>query len=174
MRLSLPYPPSTNHYWRHDRGVTHVSREGRRFRDLVGLHVYAADSQKTLTGRLIVRVQACAPDRRRRDLDNVLKALLDALEKSGLYENDSQIDRLIVERAAVDPPQGHMLVDVIEVQDWKRDRRLKAYRSAMNELFETSNDEEILPQRAPRAPRKTKKLKSVMETNHKFGISCLD
>jgi crossover junction endodeoxyribonuclease RusA len=38
------------------------------------------------------------PDKRKRDVDNVLKPLLDALEHANVYENDSQIDKLYVER----------------------------------------------------------------------------
>ena len=41
------------------------------------------------------------PDNRKRDVDNVLKPLLDALEHAGTYENDSQIDKLCVTRMEV-------------------------------------------------------------------------
>jgi crossover junction endodeoxyribonuclease RusA len=34
------------------------------------------------------------PDNRRRDLDNVLKAVLDAIEAAGIIEDDSQVRRL--------------------------------------------------------------------------------
>lgn len=65
-----------------------------------------------MNGRLAVRVTVCPPDNRRRDLDNVQKALLDALAKGGAYRDDSQIDRLVVERGPV-TPGGKVLV-VIE------------------------------------------------------------
>ena len=29
LRLTLPYPPSANRYWRHNRGITHLSAEAR-------------------------------------------------------------------------------------------------------------------------------------------------
>ena len=45
------------------------------------------------------------PDKRKRDVDNVLKPLLDALEHAGVYENDSQIDKLCITRMEV-KPQG--------------------------------------------------------------------
>ncbi len=38
------------------------------------------------------------PDRRARDLDNLGKALLDALTKAGVYGDDSQIDHLTFAR----------------------------------------------------------------------------
>ena len=37
----------------------------------------------------------------RRDLDNLLKALLDALQHAGLYEDDTQAESILIERGAV-------------------------------------------------------------------------
>lgn len=95
--LTLPWPPSVNHYWRHNQGRTHISAEGKAFRQIVA---WRALEQRTkcLSGRLSLTVGAFPPDRRRRDLDNLLKALLDALQAAGCYEDDSQIDRLVVQR----------------------------------------------------------------------------
>lgn len=49
-------------------------------------------------GRLKMTLLVCAPDKRKRDLDNVCKATLDALQHSGVFEDDSQIDELRVVR----------------------------------------------------------------------------
>ena len=51
--------------------------------------------------RLAARVTLHAPTRARRDLDNFLKAPLDALSHSKVYLDDSQIDRLLVIRGDV-------------------------------------------------------------------------
>lgn len=98
LSLSLPYPPSVNHYWRRDRGVFHISVEGKAYRKKV---VAAVGATTPLDGPLSVRVVAHPPDRRRRDLDNTLKALLDSLAHAGVYGDDSQIDALHVERGEV-------------------------------------------------------------------------
>jgi crossover junction endodeoxyribonuclease RusA len=45
-------------------------------------------------------MDAFPPDRRRRDLDNIQKALLDSLEHAGVYADDNQIDLLIARRQA--------------------------------------------------------------------------
>ena len=34
-RISLAWPPSNNRYYRHNRGRTHISTEGRQYRYLV-------------------------------------------------------------------------------------------------------------------------------------------
>jgi crossover junction endodeoxyribonuclease RusA len=54
-----------------------------------------------LEGRLSIHVALYPPDRRKRDLDNVLKSLLDACEHAGCYENDSQIDEIRIVRQEV-------------------------------------------------------------------------
>lgn len=90
---------------------TVLSREGRRYRASV-CAALAVRRVVRMNGRLAVRVTVCPPDNRRRDLDNVQKALLDALAKGGAYRDDSQIDRLVVERGPV-TPGGRVLV-VIE------------------------------------------------------------
>ena len=51
-----------------------------------------------MAGPLEVDIHVYPPDRRRRDVDNVQKALLDALDHGGGYEDDSQIVRLSIEK----------------------------------------------------------------------------
>ena len=92
---------------------TVLSREGRRYRASV-CAALATRRVVRVNGRLEVRVTVCPPDNRRRDLDNVQKALLDALAKGGAYRDDSQIDRLVVERGPV-MPGGKVLVEITQL-----------------------------------------------------------
>jgi crossover junction endodeoxyribonuclease RusA len=73
--------------------------------------VLAAQQANPLTGPLIVQIEIFPPDNRRRDIDNVQKALLDALQHGGAYYDDSQIVSLsITKRDMV--PQGRTLVTI--------------------------------------------------------------
>lgn len=102
MRLSLPYPPSVNSYWRHTRtGQTYISEAGQEFRHAVRVLMLGT---QPIDGPLSVEVELWPPDRRRRDIDNPLKGLLDALQHGGAYRDDNQIERLLIERRAVLPP----------------------------------------------------------------------
>jgi len=104
LTVALPYPPSVNHYWRRVGPRTVISRQGRAYRREVAAAVERIDrvaEQMPLTGPLSVEVSLYPPDRRRRDLDNVLKALLDALQHAGVYLDDSLIEHLSVEKRDV-------------------------------------------------------------------------
>ena len=50
-------------------------------------------------GNIAVEIEAFMPDRRKRDLDNILKALLDALTHAGVWADDSQIVDLRIRKA---------------------------------------------------------------------------
>lgn len=60
---------------------------------------------------LAVHIIAYPPDRRRRDLDNLNKAILDSLVFSKVIEDDGLIDKLIIERGAVSAP-GYVTVAI--------------------------------------------------------------
>jgi crossover junction endodeoxyribonuclease RusA len=91
IELTLPWPPSVNTYWRNFDGRMIISAKGREYRETVGDQMILQKAIKHFTGRLCVEIEAWRPDKRRRDLDNLLKATLDALAHAGVYEDDSQI-----------------------------------------------------------------------------------
>ena len=93
IELELPYPPSVNHYWRRVGARTLISRGGRAFR-LAVCSILAAYGIRPLAGPLEVFIDLYPPDRRRRDVDNTQKALLDALAHGGAYFDDSQVVHL--------------------------------------------------------------------------------
>lgn len=93
----IPYPPSVNRYWRNMRGRMVISAEGREYQRKIALTAPGTPR----TERLAVEIDVFPPDLRERDLDNILKALLDAFQAAGHYEKDEQIDRLVIERKEV-------------------------------------------------------------------------
>jgi crossover junction endodeoxyribonuclease RusA len=78
---------------------TLISREGRTFRTNVCALLGGGGPRKPPAGgRIALCMDAFPPDRRRRDLDNLVKATADALQHAGVYEDDSLIDLLLVRR----------------------------------------------------------------------------
>ncbi len=108
--IELPYPPSINHYWRRVGHHTLISRTGRAFRAEV-VAILARRRVLMLEGPLEIKIELHPPDRRRRDVDNALKSLLDALQHGGVYADDSQIVRLEVTKEEP-APGGKTLVRI--------------------------------------------------------------
>jgi len=90
--LVLPYPPSVNHYWGRTRtGRMFVSAKGHEFRQRVKQVVFDAHCG-AFTGLVEMCIDLHPPDRRKRDADNPIKALWDALQHAGIIHDDYQIE----------------------------------------------------------------------------------
>lgn len=111
LQITLPWPPSVNVYWRTFQGRMIISEAGRNYRKAVVDQMLLQRTQKHFDGPLKLTVEAYRPDKRRRDLDNLLKAALDSLAHAGVYEDDSQIEDLRIYWA---PTLGGMLKITIE------------------------------------------------------------
>jgi len=121
MNLTLPYPPSANRYLRHVGYRTLISREGRTFRKNVCALLAGANGnggngprKPPAGGRIALMMDAFPPDARRRDLDNLQKPTLDALQHAGIYEDDSCIDILVTRRRHI-VRGGRLEVEVLDL-----------------------------------------------------------
>lgn len=144
LRIELPYPPSINHYWRRVGSKTLISKEGRRYREAVAA---ICQEQRIAFGDapLSLSIIAHPPDRRRRDLDNLLKAPLDAMQAAGVYQDDYQIEVIHLERGEcvrngsliveIQPSQGALQCDS---EDLHADltKRAEELRIALNATLE--------------------------------------
>lgn len=89
--LTLPYPPSANRYWRTVGGRVLVSAEAREYKRRTGWEALARGAAP-VAGPVMVTLRVYRP-RRRGDLDNAIKILLDSL--CGIaFEDDSQVVEL--------------------------------------------------------------------------------
>ncbi|SMG61743.1 crossover junction endodeoxyribonuclease RusA [Cedecea sp. NFIX57] len=96
--LKLPWPPSNNRYWRHSRGRHFISDWGKRYRKEVIEIIQAAKLDINITPRIRITIHAAPPDNRKRDLDNLPKAVFDALTSAGFWLDDGQIDDMRIKR----------------------------------------------------------------------------
>ena len=110
--IVLPWPPSVNGYWRSVNGRNILSKKGRIYKQAAARAVLAAGANKHLPGRLRVKLVAHPPNNARRDLDNLAKGLLDAMQAAGVYLDDSQIDELTITRAGIE--KGGVVVATVE------------------------------------------------------------
>ncbi|WP_241616820.1 RusA family crossover junction endodeoxyribonuclease [Rosenbergiella epipactidis] len=99
MKLILPFPPTVNTYWRFTKTGVLISASGRIFRAnaIAAVVEQLKRIPKTITGPVQITLRLSPPDKRRRDLDNYLKAIFDSLTQAGVWEDDSQIQKMDVE-----------------------------------------------------------------------------
>ena len=119
IELELPMPPSANRYWRYVNGKVLKSKQARDYIKTIGdlWMVYKAQKKAKAFGkdqRLQIYIQVFPPNRIRRDLDNLLKVLMDSLEKAGLFTNDEQIDDIRIMRMEI-YPGGKMVICLREL-----------------------------------------------------------
>jgi crossover junction endodeoxyribonuclease RusA len=96
IKIILPWPPSVNTYYRKVGNKMLISKKGREYRKAVKIICAKATVNKKLTGKLKLYAKCYPPDNRQRDLDNLNKALLDSLEKAGVYCDDNQVKSLFL------------------------------------------------------------------------------
>lgn len=95
--IELPYPPTVNTYYSVVGGRKVLSKRGREYRKEVAW-LLSGEQQSFEDRRLALHITVHARSKRRADLDNLLKSLLDAMQYAGLYDDDSQIDDLHIVR----------------------------------------------------------------------------
>ena len=113
--VSLPWPPSLNRVWRSVGGKVLLAKEARIYREQVGNEVLIQRVPRLfLSGRLSLEIMAHPPDARARDLDNLLKAPLDALKCAGVLADDRHIDDLHIRRGKV-TSKGRLTIRITEI-----------------------------------------------------------
>lgn len=97
LQFNLPYPPSVNHYYVRTKTGMAIGVPGKAYRQLIYYTLWQCIGKEgkwdgeAMNGDLMVEIIIYPPDRRKRDMDNIKKALFDALQHAGLYKDDSQI-----------------------------------------------------------------------------------
>ena len=86
--IDLPLPPSVNRLWRSNRGRVHRAPRYLSWLKAAGWELVTQRPER-LAGSVRVNISAGRPDRRRRDVDNLGKALLDLLTKHEVIQDDS-------------------------------------------------------------------------------------
>lgn len=111
--FELPWPPSVNRYYRHVGPRVLISREGRRYRMMCVSRLGGVFPK--LEGKVKLTGEFYPPDARKRDLDNVLKCMIDSLVHAGLMRDDSQIKHIDVQMMSPIPPEGAVYIKLEEI-----------------------------------------------------------
>ena len=95
MTFTMPYPPTINHMYRRQRGHLALTPEALAFRHAVRM-IAMVENIRPLDGPVAVFLDVYRP-RRRGDLDNILKAVLDAMNGIA-YRDDEQVEEIYAHR----------------------------------------------------------------------------
>jgi crossover junction endodeoxyribonuclease RusA len=113
--LNLPLPPSVNSYRTIFRNRMNISAAGRKYKADVSDYVNEYRVPKLGTARLEMKVVIYPRDKRKQDIDNRIKALWDALGDAGVFDDDEQIDVLIIERGEIKKGGGVLvMIDILD------------------------------------------------------------
>lgn len=115
IQIRLPWPPTGNHAYTVARGRKILSSAGRAYRDLAVTMARLQRAGRVAVGRLAVHIVAHVPDRRRRDIDNLIKLPMDCVTLADVMQDDSQIDDLRITRALVSSDPG-LVITITEIQ----------------------------------------------------------
>jgi crossover junction endodeoxyribonuclease RusA len=128
--LELPWPQSVNHFKKVGRIVR--TKKGKLYQKRINSDAtkqfyrdvwvkICALKATTANWRPIestialeVSISLYPPDKRRRDIDNPVKLILDSLQRGGLIEDDYAIARLLIERCNI-LPEGKVIVRIKEL-----------------------------------------------------------
>ena len=113
-KVTLPWPPTVNTYYTVARGRKILSSKGRNYKKACA--IILSQNKGYIDGAIGVFIEAHYPDRRKRDLDNILKPVLDALTDGGIYNDDSQIEALGIRKSDYGE-KGTIIVTVKELEN---------------------------------------------------------
>jgi crossover junction endodeoxyribonuclease RusA len=109
IRLTIPFAPSANHSHHYGSGRKFLSKKTKDFRERV--QEVVIDAKARIEGRIAVFYAIYPPDRRHRDIGNLEKQTTDALMLAGVFDDDEQIDFILMVRREV--VKGGMIKAVI-------------------------------------------------------------
>lgn len=99
MRIYIETKPlSQNMYYNKFRNRIIISKEGQEYRKNI---LDAINNQDKIYGDIIFKVVCSFKDRRKRDLDNILKPLIDCL-KNVVFEDDDRIIEIQAKKIITD------------------------------------------------------------------------
>lgn len=114
IEFDVPYPPSANTIWRQGNGKTWLSPKYKAFITEVKATLLSLDEGEEIGSQDVfsVTIELFPSDRRKRDIDNAVKPLFDAITKSKqVWEDDSQVVALtVVKGSPAKTPFAHVAI----------------------------------------------------------------
>lgn len=118
LRIELPFPISVNALYRVFKGRPVLSPRYRKWRAEAGWQL-KAQTKARIAGPVHIRIALKAPDRKRRDADNLSKGVVDLLVQHGIIEaDDSRIVLWVHPEWVEDGPPCTVIVTAAKREAW--------------------------------------------------------
>lgn len=115
--LTIPFPPTLNHNIGRNGGRYYKDDDYKRFQQHVGW-TWLRDAPRLWDPdqRFAVAIALHYDSRRKYDVDNRVKPTLDALTAAGAWNDDSQVDLILVARDEIDKnrPRAEVWIKTLE------------------------------------------------------------
>lgn len=87
-----------------------MSKQGREYKQKVAEYIAQSNTPKLGAARLALEIVLWPKDKRKYDIDNRIKALLDSLQDAGVFDDDEQIDHINIYRGTGEIKGGSVRV----------------------------------------------------------------
>lgn len=110
--IELPFAPSVNRLWR--VGKNKRFYKTKAYEEWLGTcsWLIAINKLTPILGNYRLTIEATRPDKRKRDIDNFIKAVSDLLQTNGIIEDDCLCEEVIAKWVKSGPP---MLITVEKI-----------------------------------------------------------
>ena len=95
MILHLPFPPSVWKLYTGSGKFRRRSSEYATWRTIAGYAINQQSAGKSIAGPWSMEIAAYRPDKRRRDIDNLIKAVSDTLVSMNVVADDSEMQSVL-------------------------------------------------------------------------------
>ncbi len=122
IRLSSLPVPKSNRYIRRRGGKVFKPPRVKNWEVRALWEIKQQYNGEAMEGRLSMEIILILPNHRKRDIDNMLKSLWDALEKGGVFKNDNQIYEVRTLKVVEKGKQG----TIIRIKEFEDDKAFGA------------------------------------------------
>jgi crossover junction endodeoxyribonuclease RusA len=113
LKFKTPFPPSVNHMYGQFRNRIYLKKIGREYKEACAVLLKGLPS---FVDRVKVEVGVNFPDLRKRDLDNLLKPTLDAIQDAKIIRNDSLVKDLRIFELGIDRENPGLEIRIVDLE----------------------------------------------------------